>query len=88
MRLTYDTKGLNSNTGDEVAVKLENSTMQSSPLENEVSLYKSLAGGAGIPRVLSNGREDNFNVVGFDLLGPSLKTSLTFAGANSLSRQF
>ena len=80
MRLTYNTKGLDSNTGDEVAVKLENSTMQSSPLENEVSFYKTLAGGAGIPRVLWNGREDNFKVMVFDLLGPSLEGLFQFCG--------
>ena len=80
MRLTYDTEGQDSNTGDKVAVKLENSTKRFSPIENELSLYKILAGGAGIPRVLWNGREDNFNVMVFELLGPSLEDLFDFCG--------
>ena len=46
VRLTEDTKGLDDNTGDKVAIKLKYNSMEFSSLQNEVSHYKTLAGGA------------------------------------------
>ena len=80
MRLTYYTKGLDDDTGDEVAIKLEYNSMEFSQLQNEVSLYKTLAGGLGIPRVHWDGVGGNYNVMVFDLLGPSLEDLLDFCG--------
>lgn len=80
MKLTCDTKGLDDDTGEEVAIKLEHNSMEFSALENEVDLYKTLAGGAGVPRVHWDGEEDNYNVMVLDLLGPSLEDLFDFCG--------
>ena len=80
MRLTYYTKGLDDDTGDEVAIKLEYNNLDFSQLQNEISLYKTLAGGLGIPRVHWDGSEANYKVMVFDLLGPSLEDLLDFCG--------
>lgn len=80
MGLTYYTKGLDDDTGDEVAIKLEYNSIDFSALQNEVFLYKTLAGGAGIPRVHWDGEEGRYNVMVFDSLGPSLEDLLDFCG--------
>lgn len=80
MRLTYYTKGLDDETGDEVAIKLEHNSMLFSPLRNEVEIYKTLAGAAGIPRVHWNDEVGNYRVMVFDILGQSLEDLLDFCG--------
>ena len=80
MRLTYYTKGLDDDTGDEIAIKLEHDSMDLSALQNEIYSYKILAGGAGIPRVHWDGQEGEYNVMVFDLLGPSLEDLFDFCG--------
>lgn len=65
-------KGLDEDTGDEVAIKLEHRTMESNFLQGEVKIYKTLAGRAGVPRVHWYGEECDYRVMVFDLLGPSL----------------
>lgn len=80
MRLTYYTKGLDDDTGDEVAIKLEYHSMDFSALQNEVYCYKTLAGRAGIPRVHWDGEEGDYQVMVFDLLGPSLEDLFYFCG--------
>lgn len=81
MRLTFYTKGLDDDTGDEVAIKLEhNYNLSFSALTQEIDIYKTLTGGAGIPRVHWNGEVDNYHVMVFDLLGPSLGDLLDFCG--------
>ena len=50
------------------------------------SLYKTLARGAGIPRILWDGRKDNIKVMVFDLLGPSLEDLFQFCGRETLSQ--
>ena len=42
-------------------------------LAYEYKVYRTLAGGVGIPNVRWFGREGNFNVMVMDLLGPSLE---------------
>lgn len=61
------------NTGDEVAIKLEHVSIDPSLLEEEVEIYKSLAGGAGIPTVYWFGWECEYRAMVFELLGPSLE---------------
>lgn len=80
MRLTYYTKGLDDETGDEVAIKLEHNSMDFSALRNEVEIYKTLSGAACIPRVHWKGEVGNYHVMVFDLLGPSLEDLLDFCG--------
>lgn len=73
----YSTKGINDDTGEEVAIKLEHVSIDPSFLEQEVEIYKSLAG-VGIPRVHWYGFESEYNVMVFDLLGPSLEDLFNF----------
>lgn len=80
MRLTYYTKGLDDETGDEVAIKLERESENFSLLQNEVDIYKTLNGGPGIPRVYWHGEVGSYQVMVFDLLGPSLEDLLDFCG--------
>ena len=80
MRLTYYTKGLDDDTGDEIAIKLEHRSVELSQLENEVEFYKILAGVAGIPRVHWDGDVDDYRVMVFDILGPSLEDLFDFYG--------
>ena len=49
-------------------------------LEGEVDAYKSLSGGAGIPRVHAYETECDYNALVFDLLGPSLEDLFNFCG--------
>lgn len=54
--------------------------MVNCPLRDEVYFYKTLAGGAGIPRVHWHGQEGDYNIMVFDLLGPSLEDLFDFCG--------
>lgn len=51
-----------------------------SVLQREADVYESLSGGAGIPRVHAYETECEFNVIVFDLLGPSLEDLFNFCG--------
>jgi len=57
----------------EVAVKLEHASAHTSQLQNEYEVYKSLAGGAGIPAVRWFRREGDYNALVLECLGPSLE---------------
>lgn len=80
MRLAYYTKGLDDETGDEVAIKLERESGDFSLLQNEVDIYKTLNGGPCVPRVYWHGKVDSYKVMVFELLGPSLEDLLDFCG--------
>jgi len=69
--------GINIHNGAEVAIKLE--SLQSKPpqLAYEYKVYRILAGGVGIPNVHWFGREEDFNVLVMDILGPSLEELFT-----------
>ncbi|KAG0809769.1 hypothetical protein G6F35_008155 [Rhizopus arrhizus] len=60
-------------SGEDIAVKLENVRAAHPQLEYEARVYKTLAGGVGIPFVRWYGREGDFNVLVMDLLGPSME---------------
>lgn len=47
----HHTQGININTGEDVAIKLEHVSIDPSLLEGEADTYRSLSGGVGIPRV-------------------------------------
>jgi len=51
-----------------------------SVLKREADVYRSLSGGAGIPRVLAFETECEFNAMVFNLLGPSLEDLFNFCG--------
>jgi serine/threonine protein kinase len=65
--------GLNCNTGESVAIKIEK-TSESSVLRNEAKMYKLLDGCQGIPRLRTYGVEGKFNYMVMDLLGESLES--------------
>ncbi|EGF80300.1 hypothetical protein BATDEDRAFT_33264 [Batrachochytrium dendrobatidis JAM81] len=72
--------GTNVVTQEEVAVKLENVRARHPQLEYEARVYKSLAGGVGIPFVRWFGVELDYNCMVVDLLGPSLEDLFNFCG--------
>jgi len=70
--------GLNTQTNEEVAVKLESVSSRHPQLMYECKLIKLLQGGPGLPGVLWYGTESNYNVMVMDLLGPSLEDLFNF----------
>jgi len=68
------------NTSGEVAVKLEHVSIDPSLLREEVEVYKSLAGGSGIPTVYWFGYECEYRAMVFELLGPSLEDLFNYCG--------
>ncbi|KAL0080819.1 kinase-like domain-containing protein [Phycomyces blakesleeanus] len=65
--------GSNIVSGEDVAVKMENIRAAHPQLEYEARVYKTLAGGVGIPFVRWYGKEVDHNVLVMDLLGPSME---------------
>ncbi|XVF21555.1 hypothetical protein REPUB_Repub12eG0099800 [Reevesia pubescens] len=65
--------GVNVQTGEEVAVKLESVKTKHPQLHYESKLYMLLQGGTGIPHLKWFGVEVDYNVMVIDLLGPSLE---------------
>lgn len=65
--------GTNVVSGETVAINLESVKSEYPQLENEARVYKSLAGGVGIPWVRWFGTEGGYNVMVLDDLGPSLE---------------
>lgn len=61
-------------------MKLEHESIDPSLLREEVEVYKSLAGGAGIPTVYWFGRECEYRAMVFELLGPSLEDLFNYCG--------
>jgi serine/threonine protein kinase len=56
-----------------VALKLEHKSVAPSILAEEAERYKSLQGLAGVPKVYWYGSHDDYQVLAFELLGPSLE---------------
>lgn len=65
--------GTNITNGEDVAIKLESVRAPHPQLEYEARVYKTLAGGVGIPFVRWYGKEGDYNVFVMDLLGPSME---------------
>ena len=47
-------------------------------LLNEASLTKSIYGGKGLPKIIYQGTEGDYNVMAMQLLGPSLEDLFNF----------
>nr|AAF00025.1 casein kinase 1 homolog 2 [Trypanosoma cruzi]AAK58696.1 casein kinase 1.2 [Trypanosoma cruzi] len=74
-------RGTNIQTGETVAIKLEQAKTRHPQLALEARFYRILnAGGGvvGIPNILFYGVEGEFNVMVMDLLGPSLEDLFSF----------
>ncbi|KAJ7972628.1 putative Casein kinase [Quillaja saponaria] len=65
--------GVNVQTGEEVAVKLEPVKTKHPQLHYESKIYMLLQGGTGVPHLKWFGVEGDYNVMVIDLLGPSLE---------------
>ncbi|KAL8191928.1 hypothetical protein R6Q57_028659 [Mikania cordata] len=65
--------GVNIQTGEEVAVKLEPTKTKHPQLHYESKVYMLLQGGTGVPSLKWFGVEGEYNVMVIDLLGPSLE---------------
>ncbi|KAK9705462.1 hypothetical protein RND81_07G058900 [Saponaria officinalis] len=72
--------GLNVQTNEEVAIKLENVKTKHPQLLYESKLYRVLQGGTGIPNVRWYGVDGEYNALVMDLLGPSLEDLFNFCG--------
>jgi len=80
---THDAPGTNIETDEGVAIKFERVFIDTPLLEREADIYRSLSGGTGIPRVHLYETESEYNVMVFELLGPSLEDLF-----NSCGRKF
>ncbi|XP_010527403.1 PREDICTED: casein kinase 1-like protein 11 isoform X1 [Tarenaya hassleriana] len=65
--------GVNIQTGEEVAAKLESVKTRHPQLHYESKIYTLLQGGTGIPHLKWYGVEGDYNCMVIDLLGPSLE---------------
>ncbi|WOH01786.1 hypothetical protein DCAR_0521171 [Daucus carota subsp. sativus] len=65
--------GINIQSGEEVAIKLESAKTKHPQLHYESKIYMLLQGGTGIPNLKWYGAEGEYNVMVIDLLGPSLE---------------
>jgi casein kinase I homolog HRR25 len=70
----YTAQGINTENNHQVAIKLED-VFDHDPsfLETEIESYHTLSGGVGIPSLHWSGQEDEYRVMVFELLGPSLE---------------
>jgi serine/threonine protein kinase len=73
-------EGFNINTNEEVAIKLESIRAKSQCLFYESKIYKILKGGSGIPDILWEGCEGDFNIMIMEILGPSLEELFNYCG--------
>ena len=76
-------KGVNTATGEDVAIKFESIYSKHPQLIRESKIYKTLQGIVGIPNVRWDGIEGVYNTMVLDLLGKSLEDLL-----NDCSRKF
>ncbi|XP_059660331.1 casein kinase 1-like protein 10 [Cornus florida] len=65
--------GVNVQSGEEVAIKMESVKTKHPQLYYESKIYMLLQGGTGIPNLKWFGAEGEYNVMVIDLLGPSLE---------------
>lgn len=69
--------GQDTETGGQVAIKLESATARHPQLVYEARVYKLVQGGVGIPNIYWYGAEDDYMCMVIDLLGPSLEDLFT-----------
>ncbi|XP_042003681.1 casein kinase 1-like protein 9 [Salvia splendens] len=65
--------GVNIQSGEEVAIKLESVKTKHPQLQYESKIYMVLQGGTGIPNLKWFGVEGEYSIMVIDLLGPSLE---------------
>lgn len=72
--------GRDTTNNDEIAIKLEHYSVDPSFLAGEVHLYRILKHRNGFSRVFWYGQQDDFRIMVFQLLGPSLGDLLHYCG--------
>ncbi|KAK5260416.1 hypothetical protein LTR96_011903 [Exophiala xenobiotica] len=72
--------GLDADSGNEVAIKLEHCNVGPSLLEEEASIYQALTGKPGFPKVYWSGQREDFMALIFELLGPDLEDLFRYCG--------
>lgn len=70
--------GNNVQTGEKVAIKLEQCSTKHPTLPDETRVYRALGNAVGVPRIHWYGVENGCNVLVMDLMGPSLEDLLVF----------
>jgi serine/threonine protein kinase len=74
-------EGIDVKNSQRIALKLEHvRSRHSESLQNEIDIYKELAGRAGIPKIYWSGQECDYNVMVFELLGPNLEDLFNYCG--------
>lgn len=63
-----------------MALKLEHHSIDPSFLEDEARRYEKFQGSVGFPKVYWFGRHDDFRVMAFELLGPTLDDLFAYCG--------
>jgi casein kinase I family protein HRR25 len=74
-------------SGKEVAINLKSVKPKHRQLEKECKVYKTIAGGIGVPFVHWFGTECDYNAMVINLLGPSLEDLFNFCNRKFPSRQ-
>jgi serine/threonine protein kinase len=72
--------GINIQTDEEVAVKLEPVNSHYPQLKHEYKVYLLLAGTKGIPVIHWFGQQEGYNIMVMDKMGPSLEDLFNFCG--------
>lgn len=72
--------GIDIQTGEEVAIKMERADTKHPQLQLEAELLKTLSEGPGIPKIRYSGYDCGYNTMVMDLLGPSLEDLFNFCG--------
>ncbi|KAI9708414.1 MAG: hypothetical protein M1828_002995 [Chrysothrix sp. TS-e1954] len=70
--------GLDTDTQNDVAIKLEHVKIDPSFLSREFDTYREMHGRAGIPQVYWYGEDCEYRAMAFELLGPSLEDLFNF----------
>ncbi len=71
---------LDTDTGTEVAVKLEVAGRKRSPLKTEAAVYQMLQGEIGFPKLYWSGSEGDYHIMVMELLGHCLEDLLQLCG--------
>lgn len=72
--------GYDTESGIEVAIKLEHCKVEPSLLDEEIEVYRHLQPHPGFPAVVWEGQEETFRVMVLELLGPSLEDLFQYCG--------
>ena len=73
-------RGINLQTLQKVAIKLENARTKQPQLEYEARIYDVLSSSVGVPEIFWYGTEHEYNAMIIQILGPSLESLFVYCG--------